>query len=380
MRRTPCEADPAGEAGLARFWEIAGQAAFRSGADVEAITYCDLAIPLADRLGLDGSLAMCLITKASAVTSMPGRFREGIALLAGAVKDARDRGQHSPAIRGLLNLGALTVLDNPRGSLAASREALDYAQRLGMSVYIPYIVGNLVVAVRTGDWDWLLATLADVDPVLTSPTARRWLRYAKDDVEVYRGADVGTRPEERIAIAAGTEDPQELVNGLSSAMERDLIKGDTAAALGWARRIRDEADDFHDAWSTVGRVALLGGDLELGRHALAWMTRRSAAGAPAADAQALRAGIEALEGRTGDAVAQYRAALAGYRELGLPFDVARVAMDMAAVLPPDDPAVVAAVAEARRILTSLGAVALLARLDELAPAAGFRHPRDRLTR
>ncbi len=100
------------------------------------------------------------------------------------------------------------------------------------------------------------------------------------------------------------------------------------------------------------------------------MTRRSAAGAPAADAQALRAGIEALEGRTGDAAAQYRAALAGYRELGLPFDVARVAIDMAAVLPPDDPAVVAAVAEARRILTGLGAVALLARLDERAPARG----------
>ena len=119
----------------------------------------------------------------------------------------------------------------------------------------------------------------------------------------------------------------------------------------------------------VGRAAVHAGDVELGRHALGWMTQRKSAGAFDVDAQALDAGIAALEGRTSDAIEHYREALDGYRDLGLSYDIARVAFDMAAVLPPGDPAVVAAVAEARRILTDLGAAPLLARLEELAPAA-----------
>jgi len=224
------------------------------------------------------------------------------------------------------------------------------------------------VAVRTGDWDWLLATLAEVDTVLTERGARRWLRYATDEVEVLRGVDIGARPEERVAIAIQSEDPQELVNGMQMASERDLLNGAVAAAVAWARRIRDEANWFSDAWPMVGRAAVHAGDVELARHALGWMSQRKSAGAVGMGALALGAGIAALEGRRSEAITHYREALDRFRDLGLPYDVALVAFDMAAVLPADEPAVVAAVAEARAILTGLGARPLLARLDELAPA------------
>ncbi len=51
--------------------------------------------------------------------------------------------------------------------------------------------------------------------------------------------------------------------------------------------------------------------------------------------------------------------------MGLRFDVAMTALDMAALLGPGQPAVRAAAAEAREILVELGAKPLVERLDRL---------------
>ena len=79
----------------------------------------------------------------------------------------------------------------------------------------------------------------------------------------------------------------------------------------------------------------------------------------------VRAGIAAAEGRTADALGQYRAALAGYREIGCRFDTALTILDMAVLIGPDEPAVRGAIPECREILESLGARRLLERLDAI---------------
>jgi hypothetical protein len=92
----------------------------------------------------------------------------------------------------------------------------------------------------------------------------------------------------------------------------------------------------------------------------------------AADRLVARAGIDALEGRGPAALAGYREALRAYRKLGLAFDEAAAAVDMAILLrPPERDAtdVVAAIGAARETLERLGARPFLARLDAARDSA-----------
>jgi len=81
------------------------------------------------------------------------------------------------------------------------------------------------------------------------------------------------------------------------------------------------------------------------------------------DLQSLAAGIEALQGRRGEALAKYREALAGYRSLGLAFDEALAVLDMVRLLGADEPEVKSAAEWARATLTRFGATPLVERLE-----------------
>jgi hypothetical protein len=120
----------------------------------------------------------------------------------------------------------------------------------------------------------------------------------------------------------------------------------------------------------VGRFALYAGQLDVARHVLELVADQFG-GVIDHDLADLRAGIAALEGRTGDALVLYRSALAGYREAGCRFDVALTILDMATLIGPAEPAVRSSIAECREILESLGARLLIERLDA-AEAASAR--------
>ena len=80
----------------------------------------------------------------------------------------------------------------------------------------------------------------------------------------------------------------------------------------------------------------------------------------------MRGGLEALDGQTDEAARRYTAALQQWRHLGLPWEEALTAIDMATVLDPGDPAVVGATEAARTILARLGAAVMLERLEAAA--------------
>jgi len=91
----------------------------------------------------------------------------------------------------------------------------------------------------------------------------------------------------------------------------------------------------------------------------------------ALDLLTLRAGIAALEGRRSDAVAGYREALRGWRQLGLAFDEAMAALDLAILLAPTEREMAEAsssIEAARETLTRLGARPFLARLEATGAA------------
>jgi len=82
------------------------------------------------------------------------------------------------------------------------------------------------------------------------------------------------------------------------------------------------------------------------------------------------AGIAALEGRRGDAVAGYREALRGWKQLGCAFDEALTALDLATLLAPTEremPEASAVIEGAREALSRMGGQPFLRRLDDKAP-------------
>ena len=109
---------------------------------------------------------------------------------------------------------------------------------------------------------------------------------------------------------------------------------------------------------------ILAGDPGLARKDLALLEATPRHGrAIDNDHATILAGIAALEGRTAEAMTGYRQALGVWRDLGLVWDEAMCAIDMATVLDPSDPEVVAAAETARSTLVGLGATPFVERLD-----------------
>jgi hypothetical protein len=101
-----------------------------------------------------------------------------------------------------------------------------------------------------------------------------------------------------------------------------------------------------------------------------------------ADRSTMRAGVAALEERSGEALSSYREALHAWRDLGLAWDEALCGVDMALFLDASDPLVRAAADVSRATLTRLEAAPILARLEARmggsAPAASTPVANERL--
>jgi hypothetical protein len=119
-----------------------------------------------------------------------------------------------------------------------------------------------------------------------------------------------------------------------------------------------------EAFLLAARCALLASDAAAARDHLAMAESTGRRGRVLdADATTINAGIAALEGRARESLGLYREALRVWRDLGLAWDEARCAIDMALLLGPSDPEVSAAADAARVILTALGATPFLERLE-----------------
>jgi len=367
---------PGSEEALSTYSEMYARAHFRNEQYARSIEWADRALPLAEQLRLDGVIAMALITKASSMVGL-GRQREGLALLRGAVLDAQARGQHLAALRGGVNVAAFMMDVDPRASLEWTRNGIAEAQRLGLSAFSTYHAGNLTPAVRMGEWAFVRAATAALQDATTDPSAVQWITDMGDWHGAWQGRDLRGRPEAMLREAEADADPQSLTNALEWLGAAAFANEDFAAATRYGRRLLEHAFAGRYQRLYVGRAALHAGDLELARSIAATLAP-SPGGACDADLAALGGGIAAREGRSRDAADDYRSALSHYRELGLRFDVAMTAHDMATLLGPGEPGVLAAATEARGILEELEAAPLLARLERAlggeAAATGTTSP------
>jgi hypothetical protein len=119
------------------------------------------------------------------------------------------------------------------------------------------------------------------------------------------------------------------------------------------------------AYLTAARAALWLRDPVRARKAMDLLDTTTHGPAISAAHNQIEAGLLALAGDTTTASVRYRDVLEVWRDLGLPWDVALTAIEMAALLGPAGPGVDAAAAEAREILKRLGATRISSRLAEV---------------
>ncbi|MGZ6297762.1 MAG: hypothetical protein ACXWPV_11640, partial [Candidatus Limnocylindrales bacterium] len=282
---------------------------------------------------------------------------------------ARAIGSTKILLRALFNHSVQGYEGDPAGTLEACVEGLALARRLGDRGSIAGFTAGLSFCLyETGDWAEALAALdsalaEDLDRSdRTGPLANALMLH------LYRGETMDPVIAELEQVLPGLGDL-----GLRTSLLD--VRATVAFAHGQLREARTawheeaEIDPLQVAWVLpmaaraalwLGDAAAAGADVEAletsGRHGGVAVLRR----------RTLRAGLEALEHPGGDAAALYRAALRDWRELGLAWEEALCAIDMATLLDPALADVQAAVASAREILARIGARPFLERLEAAA--------------
>ena len=177
---------------------------------------------------------------------------------------------------------------------------------------------------------------------------------------------VGLDPSEDIGIAArrraGVTDPQFESYELYAQALASLFSGDLSAAIEQGERAATITDYFLPlAIPTAARAALWAADAAGARRLIEMpeLTRFSGL-VLEADRTRVRAGIAALEGRP-EALTGFFDALRAYNQLGLPFEEAACAVDLAILIPGverESPTAAAAIASAPRHAHAAGRGAL----------------------
>ncbi len=351
-------ADPAGIA-------LGGQLArayFLRGNNRRAIQVADKVLEAAEHADLAAIVADTLVTKGTALAYL-GRPIEGLgALAAGELADAHGLA----ATRGYGNRSGIEGGRDPRAALETARSGLALARRLGRRHHIAILLTNGAdSAFRTGDWPWALAELEAALAEEFEALERTIFLGADVGFRAFRGEPVADQLDEITRLVGDSDDPQVLTIVASSDASVAFASGRLGdARTAWLRTAELSPGSLVATLPQVARAALWAGDAAAARNDLAALDASGVHGpAVEADRRTIRAGIAALEGRPADAVPLYREALRGWRDLGLAWDEALCAIDMATLLDPADPEVRTAADAAREILVRLGAAPFLARLD-----------------
>ena len=331
-----------------------------------ATEMADLVLGLAERQGLPDLAANAMLTLGTAAF-YSGRQWQARALVEGARKIAEEATLTETLSRALVMLPSITALDDPRGALVTERDGIALARRAGNRTSETTIIYNAVEdARRTGDWDWAVTELAAIAQLDIDESSLVGDRAQQVFFEVYRGTFDRTELPDLHRRTEVLED-RDLQSGLIE------IDGTIAHADGdWAAAARAwmavaDVSDLNAPYSLprAGRVAILAGDAASAQAALDRLAAIGTKGrAIDADRAAIRAGLAALAGDRTAARTGYRGALTAYRDLGLPWDEALAGMEATQWLGDGDAELAAWTEMSRATFSRLGAVTLLARLDE----------------
>ncbi len=330
-----------------------------------AIDVADRVLEAAEHADLPAIIADTLVTKGSALASC-GRPIEGLGVLATGRELAEARGLGRTLLRAENNLAALGGVGDPRRALEMARHGLELARRLGVKNVVADLIVNLTFySIKAGEWSAALNELESVRAEEWEPTDRLELLLSEIRVRALCGDDVGGLLSELEMIVGEDADSPRQGRLWDARAEIAFAGGDLEAARTAYHRVLDYFPSFvPEIAPRAARAAVWSGDALGARDDLATIDRSGIHG-PALEAGRLtvQAGLAAVGGDPAEAVTLYRQALRAWQQLGLAWDEALCQLDMAILLDPSDPGVLAAAELARETMTRLGAKPFLARLE-----------------
>ena len=329
---------------------------------VEAADRALAAAELADYVEL---VADTLITKGTALVSLR-RGYEGAAEIDGGLRLAEAYGLTPIILRGKINRSAGLFEGDPRAGLESTREGYFESQRLGLRRRaIVFLMNSVEAGVSVGEWDWALPELEEWLTVELEPEDRIVLLSPLIQIRAWRGENVGELIDEVEQLVEGANDPSSQFTGVVvQALATFALEGSQDAALLFRKAASLSAGNAPSSYMMAARASLLAGDKAGAAQDFAEFAQTGMHG-PFIEGRRteLRAGLAALDGRPADALVLYQDALRRYLDLGVEIDQAFTAIEMATLLDPTLPDVIAAGEVAREILVRLRAKPFLARLD-----------------
>jgi class 3 adenylate cyclase/tetratricopeptide (TPR) repeat protein len=363
LAETPAYVRLAGE--LARSYLLLGR-------DADALRIVDDTLPIAERLDLTRETVELLVTRGPALANL-GRLREGIVTLTGAVSASESYGLVVSGLRARVNLSYVAAGEDPRLAYQVARDGMDLLRRLGMRDW-PYMLSNAIeLALRIGDWDWILPELDEAVANGTSPAAR--MRRA--EIQGLQGTDVEAELRDIAETIAGVTEVQAQASLAEVRASVALAHGDANAALEFAQRSYGGviAPDS-TAVSTATRAA---GTLADGTAARAALDALQGVHGrvPETATREAAAVVAIIEGRRDEGLNGFIDAIRRWRDLGLEFEAAMCALTLVTMVGAANPETRDAAEQARMLFERVGANAHLVLLDQAMAAVRSTHPMRR---
>jgi class 3 adenylate cyclase/tetratricopeptide (TPR) repeat protein len=357
---------------------------FQDNPEVQ-LEWSDRLLPVAERLDLLEPLVQTLMGRGAALARLD-RTREGLVVIGGAHRLAIDQGLGEVELTGRILLTFFEQWGSPGTGVALAREGLEIARRRASRRYTMGMIGNgTVCAIRVGEWDWAASAVADGIATEAGEFPGFAEIYSDHAVLVaLRGGDPTADLEKVVQLRSGVTDPQYESYERWARAWAALSTGDYGQAIVHSEAAIRSLQFFKAfTWPLAARAAMWAGDLENARRLVDLMDDTAIHGSAfELDRVVARAGVAALEGRTTDAVSGYRDGIRGYQALGLAFDAALTAVDVAVVLPVAERSsgeLAAAIEAAAATFERLGAKPFSMRLAEaLAAEAAPERRREKV--
>ena len=210
------------------------------------------------------------------------------------------------------------------------RQAIAIARRIGRRDMELLLIGNAGEdSFRTGEWSFQAAEFASLDELEIEAATRLPMEGASTVIALLRGEIDMTELAARYAgIMDDVQDNDFASNEIDMRAWGAFADGRfDEAASAWMEMADTSALNAPYVLPRAAGMALLARDATHARLALERMVATGAHGrAIDMDKTAIRAGLAALDGSTQEAIAGFRAAIAGWRDLGLPWDEAMTSL------------------------------------------------------
>ena len=341
------------------------RAYFFTNQDRRAVEVADRVLEAAERADLVPIVADTLVTRGVSLANL-GRMYEGVGELRTGEELADAHGLTTTVLRARINRSAIQINADPRAAFEVARSGLALARRLGLRSSEALLAGNASTSAwQMGEWDSAVAEMETTLAEDLEPTDRMNALQEVFNYRLLRGEQIEPLLAELDAVAAESSDPMAADTVALARAEADFHLGRfDQAAEAFARLSALNAFLAPLLWQRACRAAIRSRKVD---EAKRYLDALNATGVHGAAIDASRrnsaAGIAALEGRTIEALALYRAARRAWQDLGLPVEEAMTATDMAYLLDPDEPDVADATRAARELFARLRAPLLLERLD-----------------